>query len=72
MTRVLTKFIGPTPAVGSDCRNLVIGAFRAFRRHLTPALKAIDRDRRDFVIRQDLAHLDRNQLRDIGLNRDAM
>ena len=71
MTRVLTKSIGPTPAFGPDCRNLILCAFRAFRRHLTLARKIIDRDRRNFAIRQDLAHLDRNQLRDIGLNRDA-
>lgn len=71
MTRVLTQFIGPTRAFGPDCRNLLSCAIRAVSRRLTRALKTIDRESTDFVIRQDLAHLDRNQLRDIGLNRDA-
>jgi hypothetical protein len=71
MTRVLTQFIGPTTTFGSDCRNLVSCAIRAVSRRLTLALNTIDRENRDFAIRQDLAHLDRNQLRDIGLDRDA-
>ena len=71
MTRVLTQFIGPTRAFGPDCRNLVLCAIRAVSRRLTLALNTIDRENRDFAIRQGLAHLDRNQLRDIGLNRDA-
>ena len=71
MTRTLMQYIGPTTAFGPDCRNLVTCAVRAVRRHLTPARKTIDRDHWDFAIRQDLAHLDRNQLRDIGLDRDA-
>ena len=71
MARVLTQFIGPTRAFGSGCRNLVMCAIRAVSRRLTHALNTIDRDNRDIAIRQDLAHLDRNQLRDIGLDRDA-
>jgi uncharacterized protein YjiS (DUF1127 family) len=71
MTRVLTQFIGPTRTFGADCRNLVSCAIRAVSRRLTRALNTIEKENRDFAIRQDLAHLDRNQLRDIGLNRDA-
>ena len=72
MTRTLLQFIVPTTAFGPSSRSLVKCVARMVRRHLARAGRATDREHNDFLIKQDLAHLDRNQLRDIGLDRDAL
>ena len=72
MTRMLTQFFDPTTAYGTGSHSLVKGVVRAVRRRLARAGGTVDRESREFLIKQDLAHLDRNQLRDIGLDRDAL
>ncbi len=72
MTRTLTQFIDPMTAYGSGGRSLVECAVRAVQRCLARTGGTTDRERKDFVIKQDLAQLDRNQLRDIGLDRDVL
>ena len=72
MTRTLTQFIDPITACGLIARSLGRSAIRAARHHLARADETAYRERKGFVIRQDLAHLDLSQLRDIGLDRDAL
>ncbi len=72
MTRTLTQFFDPMTYFGASSHNLVKGVVRAVRRRLARAGGTADRDSKEFLIKQDLAHLDRNQLRDIGLDRDAV
>lgn len=72
MTRTLMQFIDPATAFGKSIRCMMTCAIRAVRRRLTRAGGTTDRETRGLIIKQDLAHLDRNQLRDIGLDRDAL
>ena len=72
MTRMLIQFIDPITACESGGRSLVKCAVRAVQRRLARTGGTTDRERKDFVIKQDLAQLDRNQLRDIGIDRDAL
>ncbi|MBE9558042.1 MAG: hypothetical protein IMF08_14385 [Proteobacteria bacterium] len=72
MTRTLTQFIDPITTCESGGRSLVKCAVRAVQRRLASIGGTTDRERKDFRIKQDLAHLDRNQLRDIGIDRGAL
>lgn len=56
----------PLSGYGARLLDGVKTAFRALRRR-----RAADA-RWEIAVRRDLAHLDHHQLRDIGLDRDAM
>ena len=72
MTSTLMQFTDPATAFGPRNRGMMRCAIHAIRRGLTRAGGTPDRESRNLIIKQDLAHLDRNQLRDIGLDRDAL
>lgn len=72
----------PTPipsavpmAANAGHRGLLARAIRALRTFRLCRSRATDSgtsERRALLIKQDLAHLDRNLLRDIGLDRDGL
>lgn len=74
MIHTLTQLANP-PTLGLGVRSLMrraVCAVRAFRDRRARTCDGGGKERRDFLIKQDLAQLDRNQLRDIGLDRDAL
>ena len=57
----------PCPGYGTRLLAAARAALRTLRRHHARAAAADAAARRETVIAQDLAHLDRRLLRDIGL-----
>ncbi len=70
MTQASTICIAPP--LSNRLLAKVKTAFRALRRRRARAAQAAAVARRWTAAKQDLAHLDRRILRDIGLDRDAM
>jgi len=74
MTQLAIHFVDPT-IPGLSGRDLVERAVQAIQASVvnagTQADKAARSLYRERAIRRDLAHLDRQTLRDIGLDRDA-
>ncbi len=64
-------FVDPT-IPGISGRDLVRRAAHAVQPIRGRAGRAIAAARRDFAIRKALAHLDRHQLRDLGLDRNGL
>jgi uncharacterized protein YjiS (DUF1127 family) len=64
-------FVDPT-IPGLSGRDLLRGTGHAIQATCVRAGRAVAASRRDFAIRKALAHLDRHQLRDLGLDRSAL